>query len=144
MKISTRGRYALRVMIDLAERQNEKYVPLKSISIRQNIPFKYIENIMRDLSKNGLVYGVHGKGGGYHLTRNSRDYTIDEILEVTEGGLAPVSCLECKENTCPLKDRCKTLLMWKDFYRLIKDYFSSITLSSLVGNTSVFEEGLGL
>ena len=144
MKISTRGRYALRVMIDLAEHQEEKYVSLKSIAERQKIPFKYMENIMRELTKSNLVYGVHGKGGGYHLTRESKDYTIDEILEVTEGGLAPVSCLECKENTCPLKDRCKTLRMWKDFYRLIKDYFSSITLSSLVGNTTIFDECLGV
>ena len=131
-------------MIDLGERKEHGLVTLKSISERQNISLKYLEAIMKDLTGAGLVYGVQGKGGGYHLTRETNQYNVAEILEVAEGGIAPVACLECEENTCPLKDKCKTLKMWTDFYRIIKDYFSSISLSSLVGNSSIFEEGLGL
>ncbi len=144
MKISTRGRYALRMMIDLAEHKSQPVLSLKEIADRQEIPFKYLEKILRDLVKAGLVYGKNGKGGGYHLTRETNQYTVAEILEVAEGDLAPVSCLSCKVNTCPRKENCKTLKMWEDYYRLTKDYFSSISLSSLVGNSSIFEEGLGL
>lgn len=144
MKISTRGRYALRTMIDLAEHKQQPVLSLKEIADRQEIPFKYLEKIMRDLVGAGLVYGKNGKGGGYHLTRPTNKYNVAEILEVAEGDLAPVSCLACEVNTCSRKDGCKTLKMWEDFYRLTKDYFSSISLSSLVGNSSIFEEGLGL
>lgn len=130
--ISTKGRYALRVMLDLAEHTADGYVPMKTVAERQGLSLKYIERIMPSLSKNGLVTGVHGKGGGYRLAREAGDYTVREILSLAEGSLAPVSCLECTENTCPRADKCKTLPMWRDFHKLALDYFGGITLEDLI------------
>ena len=109
MKISTRGRYALRVMIDLVDHAENEYVPLKEIAERQNISLKYVEAIMTNLSKHHLVIGKHGKQGGYKLAKDSRSYTALEILEITEGSLAPVGCLDCKTNECEMHTYCKTL-----------------------------------
>ena len=100
MIVSTKGRYALRVMVDLAEHHNEERIPLKEVAERQQISQKYIEAIMTLLSKNGLVNGVHGKGGGYKLSRKPEEYKVGEILRVTEGTLAPVSCLDICYNYC--------------------------------------------
>lgn len=130
MMISTRGRYALRVMIDLAEHAGEGYIPMKEVAKRQGVSLKYIERIMPALSKNGLVEGVHGKGGGYRLCRTPEEYTVGEILRLTDGDLAPVSCLECNAKPCSRKETCKTLPMWQEFYRMTNDYFDSITLSA--------------
>ena len=94
MIVSTKGRYALRVMIDLAEHQKDGYIPMKDVAERQHVSLKYMEKIMPVLSKNNLVEGVHGKGGGYRLTRQPADYTVGEILRLTEGDMAPVACLE--------------------------------------------------
>ena len=132
MKISTRGRYALRVMIDLAEHNSGKYIPLKDIVARQEISLKYVESIMSDLSKAGMLDGQHGKGGGYKLSREPDEYTVAEILTVTEGDLAPISCLEEKAPVCTRMQECRTLAMWTKFYDMIRDYFNGITLADLM------------
>ena len=130
--ISTRGRYALRVMIDLAEQEPGRYTPLKEVAERQRISKKYIEAIMAGLSKAGLVDAAHGKGGGYRLNRKPEEYRIGEILRVTEGDLAPVSCLETGAAPCEYAGDCRTLPVWDKLNILINDYLDSICLSDLV------------
>ena len=131
MMISTRGRYALRVMIDLAEHQTDGYIPMKEIAERQRISLKYLERIIPALSKSQLVEGVHGKGGGYRLCRVPEEYTVGEILRPTEGDLAPVACLECGAKPCDRADECRTLPMWSKFYNMVNEYFDSVTLADL-------------
>lgn len=130
--ISTRGRYALRVMIDLAEHKNDGYIPMKEVAERQEISLKYLERIIPALSKNNLVQGVHGKGGGYRLSRLPEEYTVGEILRLTEGDLAPVACLECDAKECSRKAECKTLSMWTKYYDMTNEYFDGITLAELL------------
>ena len=132
--ISTRGRYALRVMIDLAEHMDVGYIPMREVAERQNISLKYLERIIPVLSKNGLVEGVHGKGGGYRLSRSPENYTVGEILRLTEGDLAPVACLTCKAEECSRKDYCKTIPMWNKFYSMTNEYFDSITIYDLMND----------
>ena len=132
MMISTRGRYALRVLIDLAEHSSNHYIPMKDIAARQELSLKYIEKIMSVLSRNGLVESVHGKGGGYRLSKNPEDYTVGEILRLTEGNLAPVACLECDAESCSRADNCRTLPMWKTFHKIKNEYFDGITLANLL------------
>lgn len=132
MIVSTKGRYALRVMIDLAEHASDAYIPMKDVANRQHISLKYIEKIMPVLSKNHIVEGVHGKGGGYRLTRKPADYTVGEILRLTEGDMAPVACLECDAVPCDKTENCRTLPMWTDFYKLINEYFDGITIADLM------------
>ncbi|MBQ7794623.1 MAG: RrF2 family transcriptional regulator [Clostridia bacterium] len=134
MMISTRGRYALRVLLDLAEHKGEGYIPMKSVAERQELSLKYIERIMPVLSKNKLVEGVHGKGGGYRLSREPSEYIVGEILRLTEGNLAPVSCLECGAKPCERKGQCLTLPMWTEFHQMVNDYFDKITLDDLMNN----------
>ena len=129
--ISTRGRYALRVMIDLAEQGRETYTPLKEVAERQRISKKYIEAIMASLSKAGLVDAVHGKGGGYRLNRDAKEYTVGEILRVTEGDLAPVACLEHGAKPCEYAGECKTLPVWDKLNLMINGYLDGITLAEL-------------
>ena len=131
--ISTRGRYALRVMIDLAEQGEESYTPLKEVAERQRISKKYIEAIMTSLSKAGLVDAVHGKGGGYRLNRKPREYTLSEILRVTERDLAPVACLEHGAAPCEYAGSCKTLPVWDKLNLMINEYLDGVTLEDLVG-----------
>ena len=131
MIVSTKGRYALRVMIDLAEHQAEKYVPLKEVAARQEISEKYLENILKVLVQNGFLEGLRGKGGGYRLTRSPEQYTVEEILNLTEGNLAPVSCLAQGAASCPRMSSCRTYEMWKGLDDLIEDYFGKITLADL-------------
>ncbi|MCD8077056.1 MAG: RrF2 family transcriptional regulator [Lachnospiraceae bacterium] len=131
MKISTRGRYAVRVMLDLAEHDNGTFIPLMDIAKRQEISEKYLESIVSTLSKNHFVVSLRGKGGGYRLARRPEEYTIGSILKVTEGSLAPVACLEEERNSCPRMAECKTLKLWEDFDRLVDDYFEGITLADL-------------
>ena len=131
MIVSTKGRYALRVMVDMAEQKDDERIPLKEIAIRQDISQKYIEAIMTLLSKHNLVDGVHGKGGGYKLSRKPEDYKISDILKVTEGTLAPVACLECGAEPCPKKEGCRTLPMWQKLDHMINDFFDNITLADL-------------
>lgn len=132
MSISTKGRYALRVMIDLSEHNTGDYIPLSDIARRQDISEKYLESIVSMLSKNGLVSSLRGKGGGYKLNRAPDEYTVLDILTVTEGSLAPVACLEKPVNKCNRAANCKTLRMWKAFYKNITDFFGSITVADLV------------
>lgn len=132
MIVSTRGRYALRVLIDMAEHNNDDRIPLKEIAERQEISQKYIEVIMSLLSKNGIVNGVHGKGGGYKLVKKPSEYKVGEILEITEGTLAPVACLEKNAETCPREPNCRTLPMWSKLDNLIKNFFNSITIADLM------------
>lgn len=132
MIVSTRGRYALRVMIDLAEQNAESFTPLKDVSARQNISQKYIEAIMTMLSKAGFVDGAHGKGGGYKLNRAPEAYKVGDILRLTEGTLAPVACLEANAEKCPREEICRTLPMWTKLDELIESYLDSVTLKDLM------------
>ena len=131
MIVSTKGRYALRVMIDLAEHRSEKYVPLKEVAARQEISEKYLENILKVLVQNGFLEGLRGKGGGYRLTREPDQYTVGEILTLTEGSLAPVSCLVQGAAPCRRMSSCRTYEMWKGLDDLIEDYFGKITRQRL-------------
>ena len=132
MIISTKGRYALRVLIDLAEHQNGSYIPMKDIATRQELSLKYLERIMPLLSKNGLVEGVHGKGGGYRLAVQPGECSLWQVLILTEGDLAPVSCLECGAKPCERSASCRTLPVWKELDRRIRDYLQSVTLQDLL------------
>ena len=131
MIISTRGRYALRVMIDLSQQDPESYTPLKEIAARQEISEKYLENILKSLVTQGFILGLRGKGGGYRLTRSPDQYTVAEILLLTEGSLAPVSCLTPGAPACERMANCRTYTMWKGLNDLIADYFGKITLADL-------------
>ena len=133
MKISTRGRYAIRVMLDLAEHDQSEYIPLIDIAKRQGISEKYLEAIVSHLVKAGLLTALRGKRGGYRLTRTPDQYTLKDVLQTTEGAFAPVACLEEEINTCERASECKTLKVWTDFQKLVNDYFDSITLQSLMG-----------
>ena len=130
--ITTRGRYAIRVMIDLAENDHGSYIPLKDIAARQEISKKYLEIIVKDMVAGALLIGASGKGGGYKLCRKPEEYTIGEILELMEGTLSPVACLAEKENTCPRKEICRTLPLWVEYYQLERDFFFGKKLSDLI------------
>ncbi|MGN0795920.1 MAG: RrF2 family transcriptional regulator [Christensenellales bacterium] len=132
MIISTRGRYALRVMIDLAENGNGQYIAMKKIAERQGISLKYLERILPVLTQNGIVEGVHGKGGGYRLTKKPDEYKVGDILRLTEGSLVPVSCLEEGAPPCKRADECRTLPMWKGLNKLVNDYLDNVRLSDLL------------
>lgn len=130
--ISTRGRYALSVMIDLAEHQTDGYIPLKEIAERQEISEKYLENILKTLVQHKLLTGLRGKGGGYRLTRSPESYTVGSILRLTEVGMAPVACLESDAPPCPRVASCRTLPVWKKFYAMMNEYFDSVTIADLL------------
>lgn len=132
MMISSRGRYALRVMIDLAEHDDGAYIPMKEVAQRQDISLKYLEKILPQLVAAKLVEGQHGKGGGYRLTRAPENYPIGEILRLTEGDLAPVACLECSAEACKRTADCRTLPMWSELNRRINDYLDSVTIADLM------------
>ena len=134
MMISTKGRYALRVMLDLAENQRDGYIPLRDIAKRQEISEKYLETILPVLIKNNFLEGLRGKGGGYLLSREPESYTVGSILKLLENGLAPVACLGCEQNQCTRASDCKTLPMWEKLYKMIDDYFEGITLADLCKN----------
>ena len=130
--ISTRGRYALRVLIDLAEHDTGAYIPMRDVVERQQVSAKYIERIMVMLSKGGLVDAVHGKGGGYRLNRPPQDYRVGDILRLTEGSLAPVQCLECGSEPCERAGTCRTLPMWSRLDEMINGYLDSVTIADLM------------
>ena len=132
MMISTRGRYVLRVMADLASHADDGFVPMKDVALRQELSLKYVEKLMPVLTKNGLVEGVHGKGGGYRLKKAPEDCTVGEILRLTEGTLAPVACLQEGAEQCRRAESCRTLPMWKNLDRLISDFFDKTTLADLL------------
>lgn len=130
--ISTRGRYAIRIMIDLAENNSEKYIPLKEIAERQEISKKYLEILVKDMVEEGLILGHSGKGGGYKLCRKPEEYTVGEILDLMEKSMSPVACLANKKYTCDRKDKCRTLPMWTKFDSMVHDYFYGIKLTDLL------------
>lgn len=136
--ISTRGRYALRVLLDIAEQNSEKYIPLEEIAKRQEISKKYLEIILKVLVQNNILKGVRGRGGGYKLTRKPAEYTVEEILKLTEGSLAVVSCLQNDSSTCERKNFCRTLPMWKKFDEMTHEFFSGITLEDLLNGEKFF------
>ncbi|NLD83061.1 MAG: Rrf2 family transcriptional regulator [Clostridiales bacterium] len=131
--ISTKGRYALRVMLDLAANQGEAgFLPLKDIARRQRISEKYLECILKGLVQEKLLIGVRGKGGGYRLVKKPEEYTVGSILRLTEGELAPVSCLEKGADPCPQADVCLTLPMWTRLDAMIQTFFDGVTLADLM------------
>ena len=130
--ISTRGRYALRVMADIAENGGEGYIRLDEIAERQGISEKYLEGILAALTRGKLLEGQRGKGGGYRLTREPDGYTIGEILRLTEGTLAPVACLKDGARGCAHADACRTLPLWKEFFQVIDEFFDGRTLADLL------------
>ena len=130
--ISTKVRYSVRILLDLAEHRNGDFIPMKEVAGRQGISLKYIERLMPALKAAGLVESVHGIGGGYRLTREPEEYSLWEILELAEGDLAPVACLQPEAPVCQRADECRTLGVWQGFYDLTRDYFSRITLADLL------------
>lgn len=132
MMISTRGRYALRVLIDLAENNSDDYVPMRDIAKRQEISLKYLERIIPVLSKNKIVEGIQGKGGGYRLLIKPEECTIGDILRLTEGDLAPVACLECGAKPCEKMSECRTYPLWLEFYNTVNDFFDNKTLADII------------
>lgn len=134
--ISTKGRYALRVMVDLTEQNTDAYIPLKDIAKRQETSQKYLESIMTILSKAGFVDSLHGKGGGFRLNRAPNEYTVGSVLKLTEGTLAPVTCLEDEHNKCNRAAICRTLPMWTELDHLISNYLDGITIADLAKNKS--------
>jgi len=132
MKISTKGRYALRVMIDLAQHNNGEYISLRDVCERQEVSAKYLEMIIGILNKAGFVMSLRGKNGGYKLAKTPGEYTVGSIIKLTEGNLAPVACLEPPVNQCSRADKCITLDFWKGLYKVIDDYVESKTLEDLI------------
>ena len=132
MIVSTKGRYALRVMVCFAERGDEDYIPLKEIAEQEGISQKYLESIMTTLSKAGFVDAVHGKGGGYKLNRSPAEYTVGSILKLTEGGLASVSCTTQGASACSRSTCCQALPLWEKLDKMIDEFFEDITLADLL------------
>ena len=132
MLISTKGRYALRVLIDMAEHQSAGHVPLKEVAARQEISEKYLESIVKTLVKAGVLTGLRGKGGGYRLRGEPDQYTVSSILRLTEGSLAPVACLEQDSAPCPRMANCRTLSMWKGLNDVITSYLDDFTIADLM------------
>ncbi|MBR2186900.1 MAG: Rrf2 family transcriptional regulator [Lachnospiraceae bacterium] len=132
MMISTRGRYALRVMIDIASNQGDGYVPMKEVAARQGLSLKYLEQIIPPLTGHGLIKGIQGKGGGYRLTKEPSQYNIGEILRLTEKDLAPVSCLAEGAPECERRQKCKTVALWEGLEKVTNEYLNSKTLDELL------------
>lgn len=132
MLISTKGRYSLRVMVDLAEHQADGFIPLKVIAERQDISEKYLESIVKLLVKAKVLTGLRGKGGGYKLTKAPDQYTVGMILRLTEESLAPVSCLEPDASVCPRMAACRTLSLWQGLHKLINEYLDGVTIADLM------------
>lgn len=139
MRISTKGRYALRIMLDLAQHRDQGLVALREISERQHITPKYMESIMALLLRDNLVQSLRGKTGGYRLTKEPSEYGLYEILSAAEGGLAPVHCLAMEENECPIRQSCLTIPVWEGLHKVIEDYLTGISLQTLIdqGSTCV-------
>ncbi|MDR1651212.1 MAG: Rrf2 family transcriptional regulator [Synergistaceae bacterium] len=139
MKISTKGRYALRVMVDLAIHDTGEFIPLKNVSSRQEITIKYLEQIIPMLSRAGYLKSSRGKDGGYRLAGSSRDYKVGDILRTVEGDLSPVACMVDDPNRCPRSGWCPTLPMWEGLNKVINDYLDGITLEDLVNQSHNIE-----
>jgi len=131
MMISTKGRYALRFLVDVAEHQGDGFVPLKDVAVRQEISEKYLEIVVKELVKGGLLSAHRGKGGGYRLKHDPEEYNVKSVLELMEGPLCPVACLESEHNVCPRKEACRTLGLWQGLDEVISDYLGQFTLADL-------------
>ena len=131
--ISTRGRYSIRILLDLAEHNTGAYIPIKDVAARQDISLKYLEAIMSTLSKAGMVEGLHGKGGGYKLAKEPENCKIGDILRLTEGSLSLVSCLE-EGHVCERASECRTLPMWTKLNKMINEFFDGVTVYDLMQN----------
>lgn len=142
MKISTKGRYALRLMVDLAEHKEDGFIALKDIAKRQNVSKKYLEQIVPVLNGAGLLMTNRGKRGGYKLSKEPPEYTVGEILRITEGNVAPVSCLEAEVNYCERKDCCPTLFVWEGLYKAVNEYLDSITVQDILDRVAVQMENV--
>lgn len=129
--ISTRGRYALRVLTDLAEHEDER-IPMREVASRQEISLKYIEHILPELTRAGLIEGTHGKGGGYRLCRPAHEIRVGDVLRLTEGTLSPVACLSCGENPCPRAADCRTLPLWERYRKMTEEFFDGVTVADLM------------
>ena len=140
MLISTRGRYALRVMIDLAEHQTDEFISLKGIAQRQEISEKYLESIIRMLVKARVLESLRGKGGGYKLKKAPEQYTVGSILRLTEESLAPVACLEEGADACPKMHKCRTLSLWQGLDKVISEYLESVTIADLMERGSAGDD----
>lgn len=136
MKISTKGRYALRMLLDLAMHENDGFVALKDIAERQNISKKYLEQIVPLLNKSNLLKTNRGYQGGYMLAKSPDKYTVGEILRITEGDLCPVACLKDSPNECPRSEDCMTLFVWEGLYKAITEYLDGITLGDIIERNS--------
>lgn len=139
MKISTKGRYALRLMVDLAEHKDSGFIALKDVAKRQNISKKYLEQIVPVLNGAGLLATNRGNRGGYRLAKEPKEYTVGDILRITEGSIAPVSCLDSEINLCERKNFCQTLYVWEGLYKVVNEYLDGITVQDIVdkiGNTT--------
>ena len=132
MMVSTRGRYALRVIIDLAENAKDGYVPMREVAERQGLSLKYLERILPQLVADNLVEGVHGKGGGYRLSRDPSEISVAEVLKVSEGDIAPVACLEDGAKLCDRIDECRTISVWKGLNERINEYLESVKIADLM------------
>ena len=135
MMISSKGRYALHVMVDLAQHDGEGLISLKAVAQRQGLSLKYLENIVSVLTHAGLLQGQRGKVGGYRLTRRPEEYPVGEIIALTEGGLEPVACLHCGGKGCDKAGHCETLPLWKELDTLISSYMNRVTVADLVNGT---------
>ena len=136
MKISTKGRYALRMLLDLSLHQEEGYISLKEIAERQQISKKYLEQIVPMLNRSGILRTNRGNKGGYMLAKPANALTVGEILRATEGSLAPVACLEYDVNDCPRAEECATLYIWEGLYKAVQDYLDGITLQDILNHNS--------
>lgn len=140
MKISTKGRYALRLMVDLAEHKDNGFIALKDVAKRQNISKKYLEQIVPVLNGAGLLATNRGNRGGYKLAKEPKEYTVGDILRITEGSIAPVSGLDSEVNPCERKNFCQTLYVWEGLYKVVNEYLDGITVQDIVdkiGNTTL-------
>lgn len=135
MMISTKGRYALRFLVDVAEHQGDGFVPLRDVAVRQEISEKYLEIVVKALVKGGLLTTLRGKGGGYRLNRAPEEYNVKSILELMEGPLVPVACLEPGQDACPRSKDCRTLPLWQGLDKVISDYLAQFTLADLYGKS---------
>ncbi len=144
MKISTKGRYAIRIMVDLAMSPRDEYVKVKDIAFRQGISEKYLEQIIGILSRAGILKSARGARGGYQLTKDPEKYTVEEILRLTEGSLAPVACLGDEENQCSRYDICASIELWEELYKLVTDYLKSKTIADLAETQKAKLLGMGL
>ncbi len=144
MKVSTKGRYSVRLLLDLAEHAGKGYVPLKDIAERQEISKKYLEQIVALLNVSGMLRTNRGYQGGYMLAKAPKEYTLGYILRITEGGLLPVACLENEPNQCPRSSRCKALNVWEGLNRVVSQYLDGITLQDLLDEPQAAEDDIAL